>query len=133
MPLITTLAGGAMGVSLQLYTNAVRRLPLMRRKCITARLPLIWANHTDTGTTARPPFPPSPCARASHASLRTDPWEHVLYFGVGGWAANKLVDFEAEQSEELRRTIERQGRPAKPFPPFLPLLLSSALGLCSPA
>ena len=36
MPLITTLAGGAMGVSLQLYTNAVRRLPLMRRKCITA-------------------------------------------------------------------------------------------------
>ena len=33
MPLMTTLAGGAMGVSLQLYTNAVRRLPLMRRKC----------------------------------------------------------------------------------------------------
>lgn len=34
MPATATLLGGAMGLGVQLYSNAVRKLPLMRSACL---------------------------------------------------------------------------------------------------
>ena len=44
-----------------------------------------------------------------------DPWEHVAFAIGGAWTASKLVAWEDEQKAELRKTLERQGRPTTAY------------------
>ena len=73
-----------------------------RRAAHRPRSPLATQPHALALTPS--PFPAlfRPCA---------DPWEHVGFAFVGAWAASKLVSWEEEQKAELRRTLQRQGRP----------------------
>lgn len=71
MPATATLVGSALGLGVQLYSNAVRKLPLLR-----SALPWLQC-----------------CALATHPNA--DPWEHVIAVGLGGVAGSAIVAWEA--------------------------------------
>jgi hypothetical protein len=43
--------------------------------------------------------------------LFLDPWEHLLFMGIGAFSANKLIEWEQKQSAELDAMLADIGRP----------------------
>lgn len=69
-----TLMGIFAGLYVAVYSNAVRKLPIMR-----------------------------------------NPWEHFLYAGVGAYAMNTLVAYEAKVEEDVRVLLEKREKSTRTF------------------
>ena len=92
MPLSATVVGAVLGLSVQLHSNALRKLPLMRRELsLTLWLfDLIWFYFI-----------------LQIFFLISDPWEHVLAIGIGAVFGNQLVKWEAKVEEDLDKLLEK--------------------------
>lgn len=105
MPATATMIGALLGLSTQIYSNALRKLPLMRRK--------------------NPPFFPLNLyifiISINYISINSfldlilkirqlgcsDPWEHVLGMGLGVVAINQLVKWEVKLDQDLDKLLEK--------------------------
>ncbi|ONM23763.1 hypothetical protein ZEAMMB73_Zm00001d006421 [Zea mays] len=83
MPATPTIIGALLGLGTQMYSNALRKLPYMRRISLS---PL--------------PFLLFPCSFLH-------PWEHVLGMGLGAVFVNQLVKFDEKLKEDLDKMLER--------------------------
>lgn len=86
MPATVTMIGAVLGLGTQMYSNALRKLPYMRRKfliSISFHYQFNWINFV------------------------TDPWEHVLGMGIGAVFANQLVKWDAKLQVDLDIMLEK--------------------------
>ena len=92
MPLSATVVGAVLGLSVQLHSNALRKLPLMRRELSSTLwlFDLIWFYFI-----------------LQNLFLISDPWEHVLAIGIGAVFGNQLVKWEAKVEEDLDKLLEK--------------------------
>ena len=82
MPATSTIVGASLGLGVQLYSNAVRKLPLLRSACPTAR-----AGGAECRFCA-------PTLSALARCAAADPWEHVIATGLGGMVGSYVVAWE---------------------------------------
>ena len=81
--------GALLGVGTQMYSNALRKLPYMRRKRPFLSFLLYWLFY-----------------RNKHSECPTaDPWEHVLGMGLGALFVNQLIKFDAKAQEDLDKLL----------------------------
>ncbi|OEL20642.1 hypothetical protein BAE44_0018339 [Dichanthelium oligosanthes] len=85
MPATPTIIGALLGLGTQMYSNALRKLPYMRRIVPSPAL-----------------LPPLPIADSF-----PHPWEHVLGMGIGAVFVNQLVKFDEKLKEDLDKMLER--------------------------
>ena len=92
MSLGATVVGAVLGLSVQLHSNVLRKLLLMRREfSSTLRLfDLIWFYFI-----------------LQNLFLILDPWEHVLAIGIGAVFGNQLVKWEAKVEEDLDKLLKK--------------------------
>ena len=92
------LCGGALGFMLQIYTNGVRKLPVLRSECLLQLFfpPFFVASPQTKGSNA--------LARLCAPSFQTDPWEHGIYSIIGAGFGLSIISME----DRLRSYIEEQ-------------------------
>lgn len=110
MPLSATVVGALLGLGTQMYSNALRKLPYMRRMYPSLSL----SNHSSISRLFFD-FISAFCIRQFSildASVFVcwnfqfaDPWEHVLGMGIGAVFANQMVKWEVKAQEDLDKLL----------------------------
>ncbi|RLN32569.1 hypothetical protein BBJ28_00012133 [Nothophytophthora sp. Chile5] len=116
MGLTGIVVGTAMGLSTKLGSNALQKVPYMRRKCPLPRRVPCWAYlGGDGGVHQRCDFANWLVAVAAvllrMVNATTDPWEHILFMGIGAGLGNffqKKYHRDLAEVEELRLYLERR-------------------------
>jgi len=96
MVLSTTAIGALLGLGTQMYSNALRKLPYMRRIHLSLSL-----------------FRSMPIVQFHFSSidwfmyLGVDPWEHVVGMGLGAVFVNQLLKWEAQVEQDLDKMLEK--------------------------
>lgn len=92
-----TMIGALLGLGTQMYSNALRKLPYMRRESLSP-----------------PPLFPLFLFLHSHLLgwlcfflLCLDPWEHVVGMGLGVVFVNQLVKWDAQLQEDLDKMLAK--------------------------
>ncbi|KAF3323702.1 hypothetical protein FCM35_KLT12433 [Carex littledalei] len=80
MPATATAIGMLLGLGTQMYSNALRKLPYMRRS-----LDLIEVMH----------------------GFVLDPWEHVIGMGLGAVFVNSLVNWDVQLKQDLDKMLDK--------------------------
>ena len=113
MPLSTTMIGALLGLGTQMYSNALRKLPYMRRMLLLS-LSLSLPIRKTLIPQFRFPFvsreniSPFSYSDSNLFPLSTaDPWEHVLGMGIGAVFVNQLVKWDAQLQEDLDKMLEK--------------------------
>ncbi|GJN07381.1 hypothetical protein PR202_ga25207 [Eleusine coracana subsp. coracana] len=112
MPATPTIIGALLGLGTQMYSNALRKLPYMRRIAPHSPFPLhiLFLILVGLGV-----FVGLRCSRcgiildldSANSGLRLDPWEHVLGMGLGAVFVNQLVKWDDKLKQDLDKMLER--------------------------
>ena len=96
-----TMIGALLGLGTQMYSNALRKLPYMRRKSL----------HSSSFSF---PIHKKKKKTQTHKNqfwwkwfLLVDPWEHVVGMGLGVVFVNQLVKWDAQLAEDLDKMLEK--------------------------
>lgn len=89
MTVFTTFVGAAWGVGIAMWSNGMRKLPLLRRT-------LFFSRH----------------------DLVTGPWEHLAVAGVMGWMGSQYPSWIESTRERIDRKRAESGLPPLEFHPW---------------
>ena len=121
-------SGAICGVLVQLYSNSVRKLPMMRRKCAFCNFKQIHAvflfRENEQFSTffflyfRVLQFHLSSLTCVLFLSSTTDPWEHVLFGVVGGTLGYKFNQYDQRNKADLLVLMESMDKfgTARPLP-----------------
>eukprot|EP00540_Astrosyne_radiata_P023724 CAMPEP_0116850064 /NCGR_PEP_ID=MMETSP0418-20121206/15949_1 /TAXON_ID=1158023 /ORGANISM="Astrosyne radiata, Strain 13vi08-1A" /LENGTH=102 /DNA_ID=CAMNT_0004481913 /DNA_START=102 /DNA_END=407 /DNA_ORIENTATION=+ len=94
MGLGAALVGGASGFGIQIFANAMRKVPLSRREFFLCSPPVLLSVSASL-------FAPS----------SPEPWNHVGLFLVGCWAGNAYVRLERNLLDDINQIRADKGLP----------------------
>ncbi|KAK9085863.1 hypothetical protein Sjap_026274 [Stephania japonica] len=97
MPATATIVGALLGLGTQMYSNALRKLPYMRREF------LLFSSYR-LGFSMRLS---SLFSRFHFVSRVSDPWEHVLGMGLGAIFVHQLVKWDEKLKEDLDKMLDK--------------------------
>lgn len=133
MPISAAVFGASMGLGVQLISNGVH---LAAQNCAATCKAVVAQNRSsranellriEVAALASPTLSLFPCSGAQILSqelsavalqmrkvpLMRDPWEHVLFIGLGAYVGDWLVKYEARTAAEIEETLAKRAEKNK--------------------